>query len=53
MALKQPVRLIVLTDEQIDRLLEKLDILHNDPDVKVLQQLIYSQQIYSPADKQP
>lgn len=49
--MKQPIRAIYLTDEEIDRLLEKLDILRNDPDARYLQERIYLQQIYNPSDK--
>lgn len=46
------LRQILLTEEEIDRLLEKLDILRGDPDAHYLAAKIYSQQTYSPSDIQ-
>ena len=44
------LRQISLTDEEIDRLLEKLDMLRGDADAQFLAGRIYQQQISNPSD---
>jgi len=51
MANQQPTKQILLTDEEIDRLLEKLSMLRDDPDAQFLAGRIYQQQIHNPSDE--
>lgn len=45
-----PNKTIVLTDEEIDRLIEKLDYFGDDNDAMHLKTKILRQQLHNPAD---